>query len=182
MADIKKIVCAVDLADQISPVVDYANTLAKLMNASLVVVYAVPTLSQYRGFMLPSHQIVEKAAQNIPGDGGKGMKELVKDEYAGVQQASIIDEFVNDITKGAQKSMEAYVQKHFADVEAKGVVVNGDPAEQILNLVKQENADMIVMGTRGLKGIDRFLVGSVAEKVVQRATCPVFTVRPHNHK
>lgn len=181
MADIKKIVCAVDLADQISPVVDYTNTLAKLMNASVVAVYAVPTLSQYRGFLMPSHQIVEKAAQNIPGDGGKGMKELLKDEYAGLQQASIIDDFVNDITKGAQKSMEDYVKKHFAEIDAKGVVVSGDPAEQILNLVKEENADLIVMGTRGLKGIDRFLVGSVAEKVVQRATCPVFTVRPQKH-
>ncbi len=37
---------------------------------------------------------------------------------------------------------------------------------------------MIVMGTQGRKGIDRFLFGSTAERVVRRAPCPVLTVRP----
>ena len=41
-----------------------------------------------------------------------------------------------------------------------------------------EQADIIVMGTRGRKGIDLILFGSVAEKVVKNATCPVLTIRP----
>jgi nucleotide-binding universal stress UspA family protein len=57
-------------------------------------------------------------------------------------------------------------------------VVTGYAAEEILGVAEGEDADMIVMGTHGRKGIDRILFGSVAEKVVKGAKCPVLTVRP----
>ena len=63
-------------------------------------------------------------------------------------------------------------------VDARGVVVVGYAAEEILALAESEQADIIVMGTRGRKGIDLILFGSVAEKVVKNATCPVLTIRP----
>ena len=65
-----------------------------------------------------------------------------------------------------------------ARVDARGVVVVGYAAEEILALAESEQADIIVMGTRGRKGIDLILFGSVAEKVVKNATCPVLTIRP----
>jgi nucleotide-binding universal stress UspA family protein len=57
-------------------------------------------------------------------------------------------------------------------------VVTGYAAEEILLMVEEEKADMLVMGTHGRRGIDRILFGSVAEKVVKSAKCPVVTIRP----
>jgi nucleotide-binding universal stress UspA family protein len=56
-------------------------------------------------------------------------------------------------------------------------VVEGDPAEQVLNYAHKTNTDLIVMGTHGRTGLGRLLMGSVAEKVVRGAHCPVLTVK-----
>jgi nucleotide-binding universal stress UspA family protein len=53
----------------------------------------------------------------------------------------------------------------------------GDPIEVILEVAKEVNADLIVMGTHGRKGLARILLGSVAEQVGRQAPCPVLTVR-----
>ncbi len=52
----------------------------------------------------------------------------------------------------------------------------GSPADIILKTVEDENIDLIVMGTSGKHGLDRFLLGSVTEKVVRAAKVPVLTV------
>lgn len=56
-------------------------------------------------------------------------------------------------------------------------VVPGDPRDAILALADEVDADMIVMGTHGRRGISRLVIGSVAENVVRNAPCPVLTVR-----
>lgn len=56
-------------------------------------------------------------------------------------------------------------------------LVTGDPARGIVRLAKSEHVDMIVMGTHGRSGLTRLLMGSVAEAVVRRATCPVLTFK-----
>jgi nucleotide-binding universal stress UspA family protein len=53
----------------------------------------------------------------------------------------------------------------------------GEPVTEILEAAKELHADLIVMGTHGRTGLGRMLMGSVAELVVRRATCPVLTVR-----
>jgi nucleotide-binding universal stress UspA family protein len=65
-------------------------------------------------------------------------------------------------------------------VSARGVVKVGVPWQEIVRLADEEHADMIVMGTQGRTGLDRFLLGSVTERVVRQASCPVLTVRPDN--
>ncbi len=52
----------------------------------------------------------------------------------------------------------------------------GSPADVILKTVEKEGIDLIVMGTSGKHGLDRFLLGSVTEKVVRSAKCPVLAV------
>ncbi|MBO4312415.1 MAG: universal stress protein [Desulfovibrionaceae bacterium] len=89
-----------------------------------------------------------------------------------------IDNFVGEIVSGAERSMADFVAEHFQGVDAQGIVVVGYAAEEILNLAEKEHADMIVMGTRGRKGLDLILFGSVAEKVVKNSKCPVLTIRP----
>jgi nucleotide-binding universal stress UspA family protein len=56
------------------------------------------------------------------------------------------------------------------------LLLEGDAAEEIVRLAEEE-ADLIVMGTRGRTGLARLLMGGVAEKALRRASCPVITVR-----
>lgn len=56
-------------------------------------------------------------------------------------------------------------------------LIVGDPAAEIVRLAGQEGVDLIVMGTHGRTGLKRMLMGSVAEAVVRRASCPVLTFK-----
>ena len=60
-------------------------------------------------------------------------------------------------------------------------IVTGTPAEQIVRLAKELPVDLLIMGTHGRTGISHVFLGSVAEKIVRRAPCPVLTVRPKEH-
>lgn len=53
----------------------------------------------------------------------------------------------------------------------------GDPAQELVDLAQREKVDLIVMGTHGRTGLSRLLMGSVAEEVVRKAPCPVFTLK-----
>lgn len=53
----------------------------------------------------------------------------------------------------------------------------GEPSDTILRLAREGGADLIVMGTHGRTGLARLLIGSVAEAVLRRSTCPVLTIR-----
>ncbi|MBI3407452.1 MAG: universal stress protein [Planctomycetes bacterium] len=56
-------------------------------------------------------------------------------------------------------------------------VVMGDVGTSILDVAKEVHADLIVLGTHGRTGLSRLLMGSVAEKVVRNAACPVLTLK-----
>jgi nucleotide-binding universal stress UspA family protein len=56
-------------------------------------------------------------------------------------------------------------------------VAVGDPADAIVRLVQERGVDLIVMGTHGRSGLSHILLGSVAEKVLRQAPCPVLTVK-----
>lgn len=66
-------------------------------------------------------------------------------------------------------------------VKADHRLLEGEPAEEILKVARDVNADMIVMGTHGSSGLTRLLVGSVAESVMRKAPCPVLTIRGPFH-
>ena len=66
--------------------------------------------------------------------------------------------------------------KKFPKVETRVAV--GAPADKILELAAKEKIDLIIMGTHGRKGLERTIFGSVADKIVQAAPCPVVTIRP----
>jgi nucleotide-binding universal stress UspA family protein len=57
------------------------------------------------------------------------------------------------------------------------VVVEGDPARQIVSSAHRGNADLVVLGARGLRTLGRLLLGSVSETVLHHAGCPVVIVR-----
>jgi universal stress protein A len=58
----------------------------------------------------------------------------------------------------------------------------GPPYDEIVRFAKEKDIDLIVMGTHGHTGLAHILLGSVAEKVVRRAPCPVLTVRHPEHE
>ena len=64
-----------------------------------------------------------------------------------------------------------------SNIESHAHLGIGDPAQEILTVADQQHFDLIVMGTRGKSGLAHLLLGSVAEKVVRHAHCPVLTVR-----
>lgn len=66
---------------------------------------------------------------------------------------------------------------HADAVPHEEILIEGDPAEEILEVAAERRADMIILGTHGWTGLDRLLMGSVAERVVRKASCPVLSVR-----
>jgi nucleotide-binding universal stress UspA family protein len=66
------------------------------------------------------------------------------------------------------------------DIPVKKIIKTGVTFVEIIDYVKTEGIDLIVMGTHGRSGIEHILIGSVAEKVVRKAPCPVLTIRPKN--
>jgi len=60
-------------------------------------------------------------------------------------------------------------------------LLDGDPSAEIVHFAEREHVDLIVMGTHGRTGLTRLLMGSVAEAVVRRAPCPVFTHQLHKN-
>jgi nucleotide-binding universal stress UspA family protein len=62
-------------------------------------------------------------------------------------------------------------------VKATSLLAKGRPFDQIVHLAKEQNMDLIVMGTYGLRGAERILIGSVAERVIEYSPCPVLVVK-----
>jgi nucleotide-binding universal stress UspA family protein len=78
--------------------------------------------------------------------------------------------------KMSQKKLDALVARaRSAGVRASGVLLEGQPSDQILRAARR--AGLLVMGTHGRTGVARFILGSVASRVVAGARCPVVTVR-----
>ena len=85
-----------------------------------------------------------------------------------------------DLLKSARQRMQELVERYRADLaECAGEVLEGDPADRIVAFAADQQADLIVMGTHGARGIEKILLGSVAERVLKRAACPVLIVNPY---
>jgi len=85
---------------------------------------------------------------------------------------------LEELQESAQKFLEDIRQAKIpAEIQAHPFVVHGKPATEIVRLAAQEKADIIVIPTHGESGWQRFVFGSVAEKVVRLADCPVLTIR-----
>jgi nucleotide-binding universal stress UspA family protein len=80
--------------------------------------------------------------------------------------------------KWGQGSLDAWMnQAQAKGLKARVALRTGVPYREIVDLVTDERADLVVIGTHGRGGIDRALLGSVADRVVRLVPCPVLTVR-----
>ncbi len=88
-------------------------------------------------------------------------------------------EMVHELIIREGKKVLSKVKKIIEDsrVEVKEVLLEGYPSEEIINFAENNNMDLIVMGTLGKTGLERFLVGSVAENVVRNSKVPVMVIR-----
>lgn len=99
------------------------------------------------------------------------------DDYSGFFVPHMpVAKFEEEMVQGAEKKMESFMTG-YEGIEAKVLV--GDVAEEVVRHAEETGVDMIIMGTHGYKGLEKVMFGSVAEKVVKTAPCPVLTINPY---
>ncbi len=97
--------------------------------------------------------------------------------------AQLYDEFCQAVRESGQQQLQAFVKNHtHAEIQPELVVHLGMAPDSILSLAQVRKADVIVMGTHGQRGYDRLMLGSVTDRVMRRAPCPVLAVcnPPHD--
>ena len=121
-------------------------------------------------------------------------KELAASFGAGLDVVHVIQEYMHpafstagivsiydvkpDIESKATEALSAFYQAtEGPDVQADFTALYGNPAKEIIERLTSNKADMLVLTTHGLTGIKRTLLGSVAEKLVREAPCPVITIK-----
>jgi nucleotide-binding universal stress UspA family protein len=98
-------------------------------------------------------------------------------EFQQLEGAYLPADFWDSVKQEAERSLAIYAERaRTASVSVREIVREGYPASVIQEEAREENADMIVMGSRGLSGLKHLLLGSIAERVVQKAHCPVLTL------
>lgn len=104
---------------------------------------------------------------------------MVLPEYGGT---GWMEEYVHKAAEASRKELE----KHPAEpwrrkLRTDRAVRRGVPFLEIVDYARENESDLIVMGTHGRSGLMHVLMGSVAERVVRKSPCPVLTVRPAGH-
>ena len=104
-------------------------------------------------------------------------------EAGSQQMAEQIAKDLANAKREAQQEAEDYLAKAVANLKNEGitarpVAVRGNPAEKILDYAKENQVDLIVMSTHGRAGVARWVIGSVADRIVRHSTVPVFMIPP----
>jgi len=101
--------------------------------------------------------------------------EVVIDQFSRVAERDAIEAELKTDGQRFIRYVVGLAEKE--DVKATSMLVKGRPFEQIVNLTKSFDIDLVVMGTYGRRGPERILIGSVAERVIEYAPCPVLVVK-----
>jgi nucleotide-binding universal stress UspA family protein len=95
-----------------------------------------------------------------------------------VAAASLYDEFRQTLLRLGKEKLQEFVKAHTNNEVQPGLGVReGMTADSILSFAEEQKSDLIVMGTHGLRGFDRLVLGSVTDRVMRKAMCPVLAVR-----
>ncbi len=96
----------------------------------------------------------------------------------GEMPPAVLSATVQEMETTAQQRMQATLARvHHAGLHTDSAIIEGMPVQTILDTASEKNVDLIVMGTHGRTGLTHVLMGSVAEKVVRLAPCPVLVTR-----
>lgn len=144
---INKVMIAIDGSDTSKKAAEVGIDIARRANGSIIAVYVMDIS---RLSHLPGYTTLPGLKEKILA--------LMQDEG---QQAT---DFVRDRSKNM-------------GVASRFIIAQGNPAEEILKAAREEEADIIVMGKIGRTAVEKFLLGSVAEKVVLQSTIPVLLIK-----
>jgi nucleotide-binding universal stress UspA family protein len=153
MEGIKRILAAIDFSQYSPQVLRFAVDLTQELKAQLVV---VNVLNQR------DVQAIEMVQREFPG---QSVSQFVK--AATAERVNLFEKLL--AAAGA------------ASVGAKKLIKVGVPFKEILNAVDEEQADLLIMGTKGRGNVADALFGSTAEKVFRRCPIPLVSVRPEGH-
>jgi nucleotide-binding universal stress UspA family protein len=93
-------------------------------------------------------------------------------------EAPLPPSFSEEVREGARRRLdEQLAEVRGAGLPSEAHLVEGIPSEAIVAKARELSADLIVIGTRGLTGLKHVLLGSVAERVIRTAPCPVLAVK-----
>jgi len=96
--------------------------------------------------------------------------------------ASLYDEYCQSLRGNGREQLQEFVKTHTRDeVPPELVVDQGIAPDSILSFAQEQKSDLIVMGTHGLRGFDRLMLGSATDRVMRSAPCPVLAVREPTH-
>jgi nucleotide-binding universal stress UspA family protein len=88
--------------------------------------------------------------------------------------------FLKDLERQASVDLAQLVpEAEAAGIEVARVVAVGTPYRTIIETAEADHVDLIIMATAGRTGFSHLVLGSIAERVVRTASCPVLTIRPH---
>lgn len=152
---LKKILIATDGSEHVKKAVDCAVELTKLYGADLHAVYVMDINADYSRSLYTDRS-------------AGGLKRTLREE------GHCADMFRKE-GEEATKYIEDTAKKE--GLEIRKWIPAGHPAEEILKLAEEQSIDLIVMGTLGRSGFEKFLLGSVADKVIRNSRIPVLTVR-----
>lgn len=150
MLPFKRILCPTDFSDTSFDALNAAAELALFFQSELTVLHVVPPAMVITATVDGSGMTTAPA--NLPDPGGRTRRD------AEMTLAEVAHERVPHV------------------VDLRLLVVEGDPAQGILDAAERRAVDAIVIATQGRTGWRRFLFGSVAERVVRCAGCPVLTI------
>jgi nucleotide-binding universal stress UspA family protein len=148
MLPLTRIMCPTDFSDYSYQALDVADELAGHFSAELLLVHVVGTIP-----IVPVLPGMAPSAFNV----GKYQKEL---------EAT------------SMKTMKRIIEKRISRAPNVRIAVgHGEAGDEIVRLAEEEKAELVVISTHGMSGLERIFFGSVAEKVVRNAKCPVLTIR-----
>ena len=149
----KRILIALDYDPSAQKVAETGHKLAKAMKARTILLHVISDATYYSSLNYSP----------IMGFGGFSTIDTVQTDTA------------EDLKKVAQNYLDKSKQ-HLGDEKIQTVVKNGVFGETILNTATELNVDIIVMGTHSRRGLEKILVGSVAENVLHHSSIPLFII------
>lgn len=115
---------------------------------------------------------------SVAGASGPMLRVELPDQISIVSLAEASEQ----LKQYVEQQLEAFREKSGTSFERVVTHVRvGAPAHELAQIATDLEADVVVVGTHGRRGVRRFLLGSVAEGVVRMAACPVYVVRPKDH-